>query len=93
VTVAGRATDNVAVGKVDVAVKRAGTTLYLRADGTWATGHRYLPATLANPGADSTTYSLTFTAPAEGGYSFQSRATDSSGNISSTKPTRVFAVG
>jgi tripartite motif-containing protein 71 len=92
VTVGGTASDNVAVDAVHVAIKQVDTGLYLRTNGTWGS-FAWLPADIAGAGTTSASYTLTFTAPAIGGYSFQSRAQDTGGNYSNTKPTRLFTVG
>lgn len=89
-TFLGQATDNVAVGGVDVAVKDVATNLWLHPDGSWG---RYIrqPATLSSPGASSTDWSFTATLP-DGEYALQVIAVDGVGNEDPDRPWVRFAV-
>lgn len=80
-TISGVATDDRAVGTVDVAIKNKGDNTWLRPDGSWG-AFNWLPATLASPGAASTSWSRTWTA-LPGSFGYQLRATDASGNPTS----------
>lgn len=91
VTLAGTASDNRAVSRVEVAIRSTATGLYLRADGSWGL-FTWLPTTLDAPGAATSGYSRTFAPPAVGGYSFQSRAFDDANLQSVLKPSRSFTV-
>ncbi|MCZ3385476.1 MAG: Ig-like domain-containing protein, partial [Actinomycetia bacterium] len=91
VTVGGTASDNRAVARVDVAIRSTATSKYLRADGSWG-AFAWITTTLDSPGATTSGYSRSFTAPAVGGYSFQSRAVDQANLQSILKPTRSFTV-
>ena len=51
-----------------------------------------MPVTVANPGATSSTWSLSTTLPATGGYFMQLRVDDAAGNQNATpKPGRTFS--
>ena len=94
VTFSGSATDNVGVGKVEVAIRDRTQGLWLQADDTWASSYRKRLSTLGSPGAASTTWSYAWTPPASGSgaYSVQVVVTDTSNLVATTKPTRQFDV-
>lgn len=82
VTAKGTATDNVGVNLVRVAVyNRDGdaSTRWLQSDGTWGPNYDSKFASLATPGAASTTWSVPITLP-DGKYAFDVRARDAAGN-------------
>jgi arylsulfatase A-like enzyme len=91
VTLRGTATDNIAVQAVHVAVLDTGTSQWLRANGTWGVGQTWTPASLAAPGARSTTWSFSFAATT-GSYKATARARDTSGRLDPTRPWRSFSV-
>lgn len=88
--ITGTATDNVAVAKVEVAVKDRATNRWLRPDGTWGSTFGWVPATVDPPGGATTTWRLQWPA-ATGGYGYQVRVTDGAGNVAS-KPFTQFNV-
>ncbi|HEY1119780.1 MAG TPA: SMP-30/gluconolactonase/LRE family protein, partial [Acidimicrobiales bacterium] len=90
VVVTGTAGDDTSVSSVGIAVQRPGGQ-WLQADGTsWGSTKQYVAAELAEPGADSTGWSLSFSAPAAGSYSVEVRATDQGGNTGTA--SRSFTV-
>ncbi len=90
VAVTGTAADNTSVAGVAVAVQRSSDNLWLQPNGTWAAGQQYVDATLAEAGAPSTTWSLSFSASIAGSYSMTARATDQAANTA--QATRSFSV-
>ncbi len=69
VTITGSATDNAGVGDVQVAVYRPMDPVGQFWNGTaWQVAYTTVTATLANPGATSTTYTYSFNPPQSGGY-------------------------
>jgi hypothetical protein len=90
VTISGTASDNQALGAAYVALRRNDTNTWLRTDGSYG-AFQWLPATLASPGATASTWSITRTLPAAGGYYVQLRVDDVAANQNATpKPTRSF---
>jgi PKD repeat protein len=75
----GKATDDHAVSRVGVAVRDADTSRYLQPNGTMAAAFATLDATLANPGATSTTWSLNVALPSQGDWNVTAYAFDSAG--------------
>lgn len=91
VTLAGTASDNQGLGTVYVALRRNSNTTWLRPNGTYGTGTQWIPVTVANPGATSSTWSFTTTLPATGGYYAMLRVDDAAGNQNPTpRPSRSF---
>ena len=98
VTLAGTATDNVGVTRVEVSIQNRTTSQFFNGS-AWSTGFKWItapPATLASPGASSTTWTYAFTtqspAPAAG-YRVQVRAFDAAANADvSPWPTTDFSV-
>lgn len=90
VTLAGTAADDTGVSAVWVQVRDNTSGAWLRADGTWGTGARRIPAAVAAPGATSTGWSLGVTLP-DGSYGFDVQGVDAAGN-SSVKPWTSFRV-
>ncbi|MGB0100782.1 MAG: SMP-30/gluconolactonase/LRE family protein [Nocardioides sp.] len=91
VTLSGTASDNQGLGTVYVALRRNSNTTWLRPNGTYGTGTQWVPVTLANPGGTSSTWSLTTTLPADGGYYAMLRVDDAAGNQNPTpRPGRSF---
>ena len=90
VTITGTSSDNIGVTSVDVEIKDRVTKEFLQPDGSF--GPRVqLPATLANPGATSSTWSITVTLPAAG-YNIQSFAYDAAGNVGENPTWKKFDV-
>ncbi|MGE3329039.1 MAG: PKD domain-containing protein, partial [Acidimicrobiia bacterium] len=75
---AGAATDDIGVASVKVTVQDRDTSRYLQPNGTMQAGFTLLNATLANPGATSTTWTLPVDLPTEGDYSVTAYAYDTS---------------
>jgi len=91
-TFSGMSTDNVAVAKVEVAIRNSGAGLWYQGDGNWGS-FKWLPATLtdiSNPAAVPWSYG--FTPPGAGTYGIQLRGTDSSGNVDPVIPFVRFTV-
>lgn len=88
--ITGTSTDDRAVATVEVAIKDRATNLWLRADGTWQATFVWVPATLASPGAASTTFTRTWAA-VPGAFGYQVRTTDTSGNTTN-QAFRSFTV-
>ncbi|MGE0307817.1 MAG: PKD domain-containing protein, partial [Acidimicrobiia bacterium] len=74
----GSATDDIGVASVKVTVQDRDTSRYLQPNGTMQAGFTLLNATLANPGATSTTWTLPVDLPTEGDYSVTAYAYDTS---------------
>jgi PKD repeat protein len=75
---AGSATDDIGVSAVRVTVDENDSDRYLQPNGTLSANRAYLDATLASPGATSTTWSLSVDLPVEGNYSVTAYAWDTS---------------
>jgi hypothetical protein len=90
--ITGTATDNVGVASVQVAVQNTVSGEWLQADGaTFAPSLATLDAVVSTPGATSTNWSLSISAPT-GSYSVTATATDTSTNQDATSATRSFSV-
>jgi len=83
-TITGRASDETAVGRVDVAVKM--NNLWWNASTkTWSPAFTPNPATLGSPGTASTSWSFTFPVPSAGGpVTVQADAVDDDGQYDPT---------
>lgn len=90
VNMAGAATDDVGVTSVRVAIRDNATLKWWTGSG-WGT-FTNLAATVATPGATSTTWSYTWAPPAPGTYGMQVSAVDAAGNVSPVRPWRTFTV-
>lgn len=91
-TITGTANDNAALATAYIALRRNDTNTWLRPNGTYASGFAWVPVTLASPGATASTWSLSTTLPATGGYFMQVRVDDASGNQNADpKPSRSFS--
>ncbi len=90
VTITGTATDNRGVSAVYVQVRNNDTLQWLRPDGTFGAGARRITATVASPGATSTTWSLPLSL-ADAPYGFDVQSVDAAGN-GSTKPWHRFTL-
>lgn len=90
VSVTGTTSDNTSVSTVEVAIQRSSDGAWWQANGTWAATQQYVAATLAAPGATSSTWSLPVTASTAGTYSMTARAVDQAGNTGQTM--RSFSV-
>lgn len=90
VAMSGAATDDVGVAAVDVAIQNRTTLQWWTGTG-WGT-FKWLGATVASPGATSTTWAYNWPAPATGTYALQVRAVDGAGNVDPTKPWVTFRV-
>jgi hypothetical protein len=92
-TLHGEATDNVAVQGVWVSVQDRATSSWLQLDGvTWGSLRRWLPTSLSNPAAPTTSWSFDWTPP-EGTYTLQLRTLDRKGNVQTPMPSVRFAAG
>lgn len=96
VTIAGGASDNVAVAGADVAVQdRVSGNWWDPTTSTWGASQKWAPVTLANPGAATTNWTYVFDSAASGGsgsYFVVARARDSASNVDSTKPSTRFTM-
>lgn len=88
----GRATDDRGVAGVRVALFEEGTRRYLRPDGSLAQGFGTLPATLASPGATSTTWQLPVEVPANGTYAVSVLPVDTAGQLDASAATARYLV-
>jgi PKD repeat protein len=75
---AGAATDDIGVSAVRVRIEEQDSSRYLQSNGTLSANLAYLDATLANPGATSTTWTLSVDLPVQGDYSVAAIAWDTS---------------
>lgn len=91
---AGTATDDFGVGAVKVALQETESSRYLQPNGTLAAGFATVNATLASPGATSTTFTLPVDLPSAGNYAVTAYAVDSSGqwDTSTTGATARYLV-
>ncbi|HZA84030.1 MAG TPA: PKD domain-containing protein, partial [Actinomycetes bacterium] len=76
---AGTATDDKGVAAVKVALEDQDTGRYVQPNGTMAAGFATLNATLASPGATSTTWTLPVDLPTKGEFAVTAFAVDTSG--------------
>lgn len=96
VSIAGTATDNVAVSSVSLSVKdntSGGTNSgkFLQADGSFGTTQYWVPTTLASPDSASTNWSVPVSLP-NSKYLVQVKVLDTAGNQPTTKPNETFTV-
>ncbi|GAA1510149.1 hypothetical protein GCM10009788_13170 [Nocardioides humi] len=75
----GRATDDKGVAQVGVTIRDADTSRYLQPNGTMSASMAMLYATLANPGATNTTWSLNVALPTQGDWNVTAFAIDTAG--------------
>ncbi len=75
----GTATDDLGVDQVKVALRERDSGLYLQPDGSLSVTSNTLDATLASPGATSTTWSLSVDLPVQGDWSVTAYAVDTAG--------------
>ncbi|MFC4149215.1 hypothetical protein ACFO0M_23440 [Micromonospora mangrovi] len=78
---AGKATDDKGVQAVRVALRDLDTGRYVQPNGTMAASFATVNATLASPGATSTTFSLPIDLPTKGEYSVEAWAVDTAGQL------------
>ncbi|WP_433346882.1 Ig-like domain-containing protein [Micromonospora sp. CA-111912] len=76
---AGSATDNNGVQSMRVALRDLDTGRYVQPNGTMAASFATVNATLASPGATSTTFALSIDLPTKGEYSVEAWAVDTAG--------------
>lgn len=91
---AGTATDDQGVAQVKVALQDADTTRYLQPNGTTSSTFNTLNATLANPGATSTAWTLPVDLPTQGDWRVTAYAVDTAGqqDISTTGATARYPI-
>jgi hypothetical protein len=78
---AGKATDDKGVQGVRVALRDLDTGRYVQPNGTMAASFATVNASLASPGATSTTFSLPIDLPTKGEYSVEAWAVDTAGQL------------
>jgi hypothetical protein len=88
VQIGGTASDNVGVTQVQIAIRNNATSQWWSGSG-WGS-FRYLSATVAAPGATSTSWSYAFNPPAGGSFGYQVRARDAASNTSPVSSWRTF---
>ncbi|MGY2701895.1 PKD domain-containing protein [Nocardioides sp. HB32] len=93
ISLSGTATDDRGVASVKVSLQDRDTGRYLQPDGSMAAAVASLNATLANPGATSTSWTLARTLPTQGNWTFTAVAVDSAGqqDPSTTGATATYA--
>ncbi|MCE7883108.1 MAG: hypothetical protein DYH08_04470 [Actinobacteria bacterium ATB1] len=91
-TITGTATDDVSVSRVSIALRRTDTGRYLSSAGIWVSTYTLLPATLTSPGAASTTWSYTWSAPVTGSYSVIPQAWDNGNRVDPSRSWTAFSV-
>ena len=81
ITIDGEATDDVALATVEIAIRDRNTNLWWNpATSSWGS-LKWIPATLASPGAMNSTWSYSWTGDvSRGSYYVQARSTDTSSN-------------
>ena len=92
-TITGGATDNVGVGQVEVSIRHIPTGQWMRPDGTFQVAFVAVDATVASPGATSTTWE--YTPPvnlANADYRVEVRARDTSNNLDPVRDNRRFII-
>ncbi|MAS54336.1 PA14 domain-containing protein [Nocardioides sp.] len=94
VTFTGTSTDNKGVSQMRVAIYNRvdSTNKWLQANGTWGPSYAFRSATLANPGATSTGWSISIPLP-DGLYGLDAKAVDTSDNKDPSSPFVPFQVG
>lgn len=75
----GSATDDLGVARVGVSIRDADTSRYLQPDGTMSASFATIDATLASPGATSTTWTLDRALPTQGDWNVTAYAFDTAG--------------
>lgn len=75
----GTATDDVGVAQVKVALREQDTSRYLQPNGSLSASYNVLDATLASPGASSTTWTLSVNLPVQGDWAVTAFAIDTVG--------------
>ncbi|CAM3267425.1 PKD domain-containing protein [Nocardioides dubius] len=80
----GTATDDKGVASVRISLEDQDTNRFLQPNGSMAAAFATLPATLASPGATSTTFSLPVTLPTQGDWAVTALAYDSAGQQDSS---------
>ncbi|MGB0100780.1 MAG: hypothetical protein WBP61_10920, partial [Nocardioides sp.] len=90
-TVTGSSTDDVGVASVTILVKDRDTGNWLKNDGSWSPGtaNAQRLATMATPGASSTTWTIDIPLGA-GSYLVTARARDAAGNQDNSPASRQF---
>lgn len=90
----GTATDDQGVARVKVALLERDSSRYLQPDGSMAAGFATVDATLASPGATSTTWSLSKDLPTQGSWAVTAYAVDSAGqqDTSTTGATALYPI-
>ncbi len=90
----GTATDDFGVASVRVALRDVDTNRYLQPNGTMSASYADLPATLANPNATSTTWSLSRDLPTQGDWSVTAYGFDTVGqqDTSTTGATARYEI-
>jgi hypothetical protein len=86
----GSATDDVGVTGVRIGIQDTVSKQWWHADGSWG-AYQLQAATLASPGATSTTWQFTWTPPAAGSYGVQAAAVDAAGNIDGSPVWQPFS--
>jgi hypothetical protein len=91
---AGTATDDKGVQSVRVALRDLDTGRYVQPNGTLAAAFATVNATLASPGATSTTFTLPIDLPTKGEYSVEAWAVDTAGqqDVSTSGATARYLV-
>ncbi|CAN5344055.1 hypothetical protein BH09ACT12_BH09ACT12_27820 [soil metagenome] len=94
VTVTGTSSDDKGVAAMRVAVYNRvdSTNKWLQADGTWGPQYAYRLATLADPRAATTSWSISIPLP-DGLYGIDAKAVDTSDNKDPNSPFTPFQVG
>lgn len=90
VTFSGMGADNAGVTGAQVAIKNTSTNQWWSGSG-WGATFTWLSATVASPGATSTTWSYGWTPPQAGNFGMQARVKDAAGNYGNM-PFVVFRV-
>jgi hypothetical protein len=90
-TFTGTATAAAGVNRVRVSIRNQATQLWLQDDGTFGSTFRQFDATLALPGATSTSWTLTRALP-NAGYGVGTKAVDTAGRTEAVTPWVTFAV-
>lgn len=91
ITFGGEASDDVGVTSVRVAIRDTVNLQWWNGTG-WQSGFASVEASLAAPGAASTTWSLEWNPPATGNFAIQVAAWDAAGKVDPTKPWVPFRV-
>ncbi len=94
IDVAGRATDDHGVDQVRLVVKDYDASRYMAADGTLSSTYTTVPATVANRGATSTSWSRHLTLPTQGSWNVTAYAVDTASqrDLATTGATARYPV-